>query len=73
MAKDRIIWIDNAKAIAILLVVVGHIIQFMYSPEGFDQNIVFRYIYAFHMPLFFLLSGLVTKPFGGVILMRTLR
>lgn len=62
MAKDRILWIDNAKAIAILLVVVGHIIQFLYSPGGFDQNIVFRYIYAFHMPLFFMLSGLVTKP-----------
>lgn len=60
--KNRIRWIDNAKAIAILMVVIGHIIQSMYSPDNFDENIVFRIIYSFHMPLFIMLSGLVTKP-----------
>lgn len=59
---ERIIWIDSAKALAILLVVIGHIIQFMYRPDSFDEDVLFRYIYSFHMPLFFMLSGLVTKP-----------
>lgn len=59
--KVRIAWIDNVKGIAILLVVLGHVIQFMYCPSNFDQNPVFRVIYSFHMPLFFILSGCVTK------------
>jgi acyltransferase len=50
MKPDRINWIDVARGIGIILVVYGHAI----SSHGF------RYlIYAFHMPLFFFLSGLV--------------
>lgn len=55
MSRKRITWIDIARGIGILLVVYGHTL----SADSF------RYIiYAFHMPLFFLLSGLVfsTKP-----------
>lgn len=50
---ERINWIDIARGIGIILVIYGHLI----SPESH------RYlIYAFHMPLFFFLSGLVFKP-----------
>ena len=55
-------YIDALKGIAILLVVVGHSIQVNIS--YFDNNVVFRIIYSFHMPLFMLLSGYVI--FGHV-------
>lgn len=49
--KQRIEWIDVAKGIGMLLVILGHTIQL---------NIVTP-LYAFHMPLFFFLSGLLIK------------
>jgi len=49
--------IDAMKGIAILLVVLGHAIQ--YNIADFDNNILFRVIYSFHMPLFMFLSGYV--------------
>ena len=59
--KERIAYIDRLKGFAILLVVIGHVVQFLYCPNNFDTNIVFRFIYSFHMPLFFILSGMVTN------------
>lgn len=59
--KERIAYIDRLKGFAILLVVIGHIIQFLYCPDKFDSNLIFRFIYSFHMPLFFMLSGMVTS------------
>jgi acyltransferase len=49
----RIHWIDKARAIGILLVLFGH-------THGIDP-LVRIYIYSFHMPLFFFLSGYVLK------------
>ena len=40
---------------AILLVILGHTIQ--YFAHNFDTNHVANYIYSFHMPLFFMISG----------------
>ena len=51
--SNRIDWIDSAKGLGIILVVLGHtwdIPQWLYCG-----------IYAFHMPLFFMLSGLTCK------------
>ncbi len=49
--KKRDGWLDSCKAIAILLVILGH----TYSiPEW-----LYVLIYAFHMPLFFIISGMV--------------
>ena len=59
--KARIAYIDNLKGFAILLVVIGHVVQFLYCPDKFDSNIILRFIYSFHMPLFFMLSGMVTS------------
>jgi len=53
----RNVQIDVLKGIAILLVVIGHSIQSSYLK--FDENIIFRYIYSFHMALFMFLSGYV--------------
>ena len=54
--------IDIAKGIAILLVLVGHAIQFAsgdsYQQAGlFYDNLLFKVIYMFHMPLFMVISG----------------
>lgn len=51
---ERINWIDWAKAIAITMVVFGHL-----PMEG--NNYLLRYITTFHMPLFFFISGFLTK------------
>jgi fucose 4-O-acetylase-like acetyltransferase len=50
--------IDALRGLAILLVVFGHSLQFT-NPD-FDNNILFRIIYSFHMPLFMFISGYVT-------------
>ena len=47
----RITWIDTAKGIGIILVIFGHI--------GFGR--FETWLYSFHMPLFFFLSGYVYK------------
>ena len=46
---QRIQWVDSAKGIGILLVIIGH--------THLTGNI-HSLIYAFHLPLFFLLSGI---------------
>lgn len=58
--RERVLYIDYLKGFAILLVVLGHTIQFLNCPENYDNNLLFRFICSFHMPLFMMLSGLVT-------------
>ena len=55
--NKRHLYIDNLRGILILLVILGHCIQFLYA--DFDHNLAFKYIYAFHMPLFMFISGFV--------------
>lgn len=50
--NDRVIWLDIAKGITIILMVIGH--------TSIPQ-IVSGWIWAFHMPLFFFASGVCTK------------
>lgn len=49
--------LDVFKGILIILMVLGHVIQTIISPDDFDNNIVFKVIYSFHMPAFFFISG----------------
>lgn len=49
MNKSRVQWVDTAKALAIIFVVMGHM--------GYSEE-VRTLIYGFHMPLFFMLSGM---------------
>lgn len=55
-------WVDVAKGIGIFLVVYGHMARGVYRADlGFNEEFfVFfdRLIYSFHMPLFFVLSGI---------------
>lgn len=47
--KERIVWIDQLRAIAFFTVILGHMIG--------DRNPFDIWIYSFHMPLFFIISG----------------
>lgn len=69
-------WIDVAKAIGIVLVVFGHVVRGLVRANILveEQWIVLdSMIYSFHMPLFFLLSGvlfqrtLTSKPAPSVV------
>ena len=51
--KKRDLTIDIAKGICIFLVVLGHC---------HDAGFIRHYIYLFHMPLFFFLSGMFFHP-----------
>ena len=58
----RSVFLDVLKAVAITLVVVGHAMQFgsgahCFIYSDFFDNVVFKTIYSFHMPLFMLISG----------------
>ena len=48
----RIYWLDNAKALGIILIIFGHSIPHSYLSH---------YIYSFHVPLFFFISGYLYK------------
>jgi fucose 4-O-acetylase-like acetyltransferase len=49
--------IDALKGVAIILVVLGHSVQV--NDANFDNNLLFRIIYSFHMPMFMFLSGYI--------------
>ncbi len=51
--SDRLNWVDAAKGLGIVLVVAAHV---------WTRGAVRDAIYAFHMPLFFLLSGYLVRP-----------
>lgn len=54
--KKNIEWVEKAKGIGILLVILGHSIR-----DGMRShwiyNLIYTFIYTFHMPLFFMISG----------------
>lgn len=54
---NRCCWLDFSKGIAILLVIIGHALQYYLYPSTFSEEISWRIIYSFHMPFFFILSG----------------
>ena len=74
--RNRIVFIDIAKAICIVLVVIGHYIP-SNSPEWYVT--LHDIIYSFHMPLFMFASGYVyiaTKkdvPYGQFIVKKIRR
>lgn len=49
---QRIKWIDVAKGWGIILLIYGHI----------ADDVIVRWLYTFHIPLFFFLSGYVFNP-----------
>lgn len=70
-SHQRLVWIDHARAAGILLVVSGHaVLSLERSGVVTDLTVlkaVETAIYAFHMPLFFVLAGMthgLAKPSG---------
>ena len=51
--NERLVWVDWAKALAIVMMVLGH---------GTAPAIIIKYVYAFHMPAFFIISGYLYRP-----------
>lgn len=50
--RERISWVDIAKGIGILFVILGHV---------YTNDVVYTWIYSFHMPLFFFMAGITYK------------
>lgn len=59
---QREAYFDNAKLLFIFLVVFGHLIQPLKSQIEL-VNVLYQWIYLFHMPVFVLASGFFAK--GG--------
>lgn len=61
-SNRRLDWVDSAKGIGIILVTYGHIYLGLTGAGIVPKNSFFyifiKFVYSFHMPLFFLLSGL---------------
>ena len=58
--SHRIAWIDAARGIGIVLVVIGHVERGLVA-AGIAEDTIWSWmdysLYTFHMPLFFLLAG----------------
>ncbi len=59
--KQRYIWVDVAKALAMLLVVLGHIMSYYGEYNSFKQTFI-----MFHVPCFFFISGMFYSGNKGV-------
>jgi len=57
--KGRLVFLDYARVVAMFLVILGH----METGGSIRPD---DYIYAFHMPLFFLVSGMLHKYTGEI-------
>jgi len=56
MERKRLIWADSLKGVLIILVVLGHAIQYTIGNECYE-NRLWNIIYSFHMPAFMAVSG----------------
>lgn len=55
-SQRREFYLDAVKAIAIILTVLGHCIQWILG-DSFGEDKLELFIYSFHMPLFMIISG----------------
>jgi fucose 4-O-acetylase-like acetyltransferase len=60
--SSRIRYIDIAKGIAILAVIVGHYGGWVENLPGGFPSIIVNFVYTFHVPLFFIASGYFLNP-----------
>ncbi|MES5481468.1 acyltransferase family protein [Bradyrhizobium sp. INPA03-11B] len=61
-ADKRDLSFDFAKGILIILVIIGHLLQYViYRDNGYWDSPYFKSIYMFHMPLFMAISGYLSS------------
>ena len=63
--KQRLVWADSLKGLLILLVVLGHAIQYTMVGDACENDHLWNYIYSFHMPAFMAISGYLGYRVGG--------
>lgn len=61
--KKRNPKLDFIKGIAIILVVIGHVVSQIWNtePDIYENSLLFRFCYSFHMPLFVFISGWICR------------
>lgn len=60
ITKDRVALLDNLKGLLIFLVVFGHSLE-LFKDEYFFTQVLYTFIYLFHMPAFVFVSGYLSK------------
>jgi fucose 4-O-acetylase-like acetyltransferase len=68
--KKRSIFLDIARGVGIILVVIGHTMSPVMTGNAVMEA-AYQILYVFHMPLFFFLAGLVAQNLiggGGILL-----
>ena len=61
-AQKRITWLDMAKGVGIVLMVAGHLIGALQTIDNKPYfSPVYQFIASFHMPLFFIFSGILFR------------
>ncbi len=64
-AAQRITAIDIARFMGIFLVYYGHVVErMMYLGNG-TAALQYKFIYSFHMPMFFVLAGFIAKDLSA--------
>lgn len=62
----RIYWIDDLKGLLISLIVAGHVVATLSSMTTGSAKLctdfVFKYLYTFHIPFFFMIAGITLSP-----------
>jgi fucose 4-O-acetylase-like acetyltransferase len=60
--KTRLPWVDTVKALGIFLVFYGHIVEGVCRSGSYVAYYQYKFIYSFHMPLFFFMAGFFWRP-----------
>jgi fucose 4-O-acetylase-like acetyltransferase len=55
--EERIKWLDTAKGVGIILVILGHAVTTAIREDSKVAMLLYNFIYFFHMPFLFYLSG----------------
>lgn len=59
--EERLKWVDSSRGLAMLLVILSHCLTIVTITLPYLNS----FILAFHMPLFFFISGMFAKPIKG--------
>ena len=64
-ASERFAMIDIARFYGIVLVYYGHVVERMMYLGNASAAAQYKFIYSFHMPLFFILAGFIARDFSA--------